>query len=122
MPIPARLVEIEKELEWLLNEYKPELTAIESLFFNTNVTTAMAVAEARGVAVLVSARRGLPVCDCTPLQVKMTVAGYGRATKEQVAHMTKLQIGGQKLTKLDDAIDAVAVAITGYYLHTTKIK
>lgn len=121
MPIPQRLVEIEREITWLIDKFKPQLVAVESLFFNTNVTTAMQVAEARGVVVLAAAKRHLPVQDCTPLQVKLNIVGYGRATKAQVAEMTKLQIGGQRLTKLDDAVDAVAVAITGYHLYGTKV-
>ncbi len=121
LSIPERLVLIEKDINQLLDNYKPELMAIETLIFNQNITTAMQVSEARGVISLVGAKRGIKIQDCTPLQVKMAVTGYGRADKAQVKQMIKLQLKLQDMHKLDDAIDALAIAITGYHLINTTV-
>lgn len=103
----------------LLEKHSPVLLAVETLVFNTNITTAMAVSQARGVVVLAGAKRSIPIQDCTPLQVKMAITGYGRADKAQVKQMVKLQLGLPDLKGLDDAIDAIAIAITGNQLSRT---
>jgi crossover junction endodeoxyribonuclease RuvC len=121
MPIPERLVEIEQELGQLLDDHKPQLVAVETLIFNRNITTAMQVAEARGVIVLSAAKRGILIQDCSPLQVKMSVCGYGRADKSQVKQMIKLQLGLQDMHKIDDAVDALAIGITGFHLMNTRV-
>jgi crossover junction endodeoxyribonuclease RuvC len=121
MPIPERLVLIERDVMDLLATHSPDAMAVETLIFNTNITTAMSVSEARGVITLCGAKQKLPIQNCTPLQVKMAVTGYGRADKAQVKQMIQLQFGLKEMHKLDDAVDALAIAITGYHLLTTKI-
>ena len=86
--------------------------SIEKLFFARNITTAISVAEARGVVILVAAQRDLPVFEYTPLQIKQTLTGYGRADKKQVQQMVKLHLGMKEVAKPDDAADALAAAIT----------
>lgn len=108
-----RLVRLEQDILNVCQEYKPGLMAIESLFFSKNVSTAMQVSEARGVLLLVAGKESIPVQDCTPMQVKMAMTGYGRADKNQIKHMVQLQFRGTDLHKLDDAVDAIAVALTG---------
>ncbi len=117
LALPTRLVLIERDMNALLSKYAAALLSVETLIFNTNITTAMAVSQARGVIVLTGARQNIPIQDCTPLQVKMSVTGYGRSDKSQVKHMVKLQLGLQELKGLDDAVDAIAIAITGYHLQ-----
>lgn len=121
MTMPERLVALEQDLGRFLDDQSPALLAVETLLFNQNVSTAMHVAEARGVIVLSGARRAIPIQDCAPSQVKMTVTGYGRADKAQVKQMIKLQLGLQTLPGLDDAIDAIGIAITGYHLHRSAL-
>jgi crossover junction endodeoxyribonuclease RuvC len=116
MPLPERLVCLEKDMAELLDTYKPTALAVETLIFNKNITTAMQVSEARGVIILAGAKRGLVIQNCSPLQVKMAVTGYGRAEKSQVKQMIKLQLKLGDMHKLDDAIDALAIGITGYHL------
>ena len=86
--------------------------SIEKLFFARNITTAISVAEARGVVILVAAQHDLPVFEYTPLQIKQTLTGYGRADKKQVQQMVKLHLHMDKVVKPDDAADALAAAIT----------
>lgn len=120
MPLNERLVELEKDLAELLDTHQPALLAVETLIFNKNITTAMQVSEARGVIVLSGAKRGITIQHCTPLQVKMAITGYGRADKSQVKQMIKLQFGLQEIHKLDDAVDALAIAVTGYHIYQNK--
>lgn len=121
MPLPERLVLIERDIDQLLGAHQPAALAIETLLFNKNITTAMQVSEARGVIVLAAARRKLKIQNCSPLQVKMAVTGYGRADKAQVKQMIKLQLRLQEMHKLDDAVDALAIAVTGYHLIKNNI-
>lgn len=108
---PLRLETIYAELTDLVAEFHPDCIAIEELFFNKNVSTALAVGHARGVAILAGAHAGLPIAEYTPLQVKMAVTGYGRASKEQVAYMIKMLLGLAETPKPDDVTDALAVCI-----------
>lgn len=110
-PIVERLPMLYDGLMDLLKEYKPQAVAIEELFFNKNVRTALAVGHARGVAILAAAHAGLPVAEYTPLQVKQAVVGYGRATKEQVQAMVKILLHMDHIPRPDDAADALAIAI-----------
>lgn len=119
MLLPERYVRLEQDMANLLDEHKPEAVAVETLIFNKNITTAMQVAEARGVIVLSAAKRGIVVQNCTPLQVKMTITGYGRADKKQMLEMVKRQLDLRSTHKLDDAIDALGIAMTGYHLILT---
>jgi len=108
---PDRLVKISDELEQIIDTYKPEAISIEELFFNTNTTTAINVAQARGVILVVGCQRGIPTYEYTPLQVKQAVVGYGRADKIQVQKMVKTILKVEQLPKLDDITDSMAIAI-----------
>jgi crossover junction endodeoxyribonuclease RuvC len=95
----------------LIDEYRPDVMAVEELFFNRNTTTAFTVGQARGVALLAASLRDMPVGEYTPLQVKQAVVGYGRAEKHQVQYMITKILGLAEVPKPDDAADALAVAI-----------
>jgi crossover junction endodeoxyribonuclease RuvC len=99
-------------ITFLIEEHKPEALGIEELFFNTNVTTAFTVGQARGVILLAAEQGGLPIGIYTPLQVKMAVTGYGRAEKKQVGDIVKLLLKLKTVPKPDDTADALAIAIT----------
>ena len=106
-----RLKKIYDELTEIINQVKPDVMAIEELFFNSNQKTAINVAQARGVLVLAAKNCGVPVFEYTPLQVKQSVVGYGRAEKGQVQQMTKAILNLEKVPKPDDTADALAIAI-----------
>ncbi len=106
-----RLCEIADDLEKIINQYQPDEIAIEDLFFFKNLKTAVKVAQARGVLILVSSRQKIPVFEYTPLQVKQALTGYGRADKNQVQLMVKNILKLEKIPKPDDAADALAVSI-----------
>ena len=110
-PIESRLLMIQRDLEAVIEKYKPEEMAVEELFFNTNITTAIAVAEARGVIICTAHRLGVKVNEYTPLQVKQAVVGYGKAEKQQVIAMVTSLLKLQKPPKPDDTADALAIAI-----------
>lgn len=107
-----RLVEIHEQIESLIKKYKPDVLAIEELFFNTNSKTAFVVGQARGVILLAAAKNKISVAIYTPLQVKMALTGYGRADKNQIGQMVKVILRLEKIPKIDDTSDALAVAIT----------
>jgi crossover junction endodeoxyribonuclease RuvC len=111
-PLPERLVEIFNGLNEIIDEAKPAVCSIEKLFFAQNITTAISVAEARGIVELVAQQKGLEIFEYTPLQIKQTLTGYGRAEKKQVQEMVKLHLGLKSIPKPDDAADALAAAIT----------
>lgn len=108
---PDRLLVIEESLEKLIGNFKPDVMAIEELFFSRNTTTAIGTAQARGVAVVTGARHKLPVFEYTPKQIKLAVTGYGLAEKSQVQEMVKTLLNLQKIPKPDDVADAIAVAL-----------
>lgn len=110
-PFDQRLLKIDREITDFYKRIKPEAMAIEKLFFNSNQKTAIDVAQARGVLVLNAIKAGIPVFEYTPLQVKMSVVGYGRAEKHQVMEMTRIMLGLERVPKPDDAADALAIAI-----------
>ena len=111
MPFNRRLQIIYDELDVIISKYKPDVMAIEKLFYNTNAKTVIDVAQARGVIVLAAQKHGLEIAEYTPLQVKQSVVGYGRAEKKQVQEMTKHILGLEKVPKPDDTADALAMAI-----------
>ena len=111
MQAEKRLLKIYTELETLIQEYHPSAMGIEQLFFNRNVTTAIPVGQARGVALLAAAKNDIPVVERTPLQVKQSVTGYGKATKEQVIYMVTKLLHLPAPPHPDDTADALAVAI-----------
>lgn len=107
----ARLKLIYQGVTELLQRFPVSHVAIEQLFFNTNVTTALSVGQARGVAILAVAKQGLEISEYTPLQVKQAVAGYGRADKLQVQRMVQSLLGLKDVIRPDDAADAAAICI-----------
>ena len=111
MDMPRRLSLIYDGLCDIIRRLRPVSVAVEELFFNTNVKTAIAVGHGRGVALLAACREGLPISEYTPLQVKQAVVGYGRAEKKQVMEMVRVFLNLDEIPKPDDAADALAVAI-----------
>lgn len=111
MDFPDRLKCIYEDLTYLFNKYSPDAMAIEKLFFNTNKKTAVDVAQARGVILLAARMNGAACFEYTPLQVKQSVVGYGRAEKKQVQEMTKQLLGLSAVPKPDDTADALALAL-----------
>ena len=118
-PLPERLQRIYEELTALIEDQQPTAVAVEELFFSKNVRTALSVVQARGVALLSAANAGLPIHEYTPLQVKQAIAGYGRATKDQVQRMVKMLLALDCVPQPDDAADAIAVAIC--HIHSAKL-
>lgn len=110
--LELRLETIYDDIKEIINTHKPDHCAVEQLFFAQNVTTAMAVSQARGVILLAIIKSGLDHSEYTPLQVKQAMTGYGRADKNQMQEMVKIMLGLKTVPKPDDAADALAVAIT----------
>ncbi len=109
---PKRLNKIEEDLETILSRYETiDVASIEDLYFNTNITTAIKVAQARGVIINTLARHNIDIYEYTPIQAKQAIAGYGRATKHQVMEMLKKLLKMEDMPKLDDTADALALAI-----------
>lgn len=111
LPHEKRIFSLAKELEKIISKYKPNIVAIESLFFAKNQKTAIKVAEARGMILHVAASNKIPVKEFTPLQIKMALTGYGKAEKRQVQNMVKAILKMHKMPKSDDEADAIACAI-----------
>jgi len=110
-PLELRLVQLYQELDQLIATWNPQVVVLEQLFFARNVTTALAVGQARGVVLLLCGQRGLPVVEYTPAQVKQAVGGYGRAGKRQMQEMVRLLLGLPEIPQPDDAADALALAL-----------
>jgi crossover junction endodeoxyribonuclease RuvC len=106
-----RLLEIFNDLSTLLEKLKPDCASVENLFFFKNQKTVIPVAEARGVILAVLQKYEIPTFSYTPMEVKQVLTGYGRAEKKEVEQMVKIALGTDKLPKLDDTIDAIAIAI-----------
>lgn len=120
-PLDERLEEIYDGLASIIAETKPEVMSIEKLFFARNVTTAISVAHARGVAMLAGKKAGLLLAEYTPLQIKQTLTGYGRADKKQMQEMVRLQLSLKEVPKPDDAADALAAAVTYAQMSRTEV-
>jgi len=103
---------IDSEIKKIIKKYKPSVLAIENLFFNNNQKTVMRVSEVRGIIINTSSSLGLLIREFTPLQVKVAVAGYGRASKKQIADMIPLLITMDNKKRVDDELDAIAVGLT----------
>ncbi|MBQ3353120.1 crossover junction endodeoxyribonuclease RuvC [Candidatus Saccharibacteria bacterium] len=116
-PLPSRLKELYDSLAEVFEETKPDLVAVEKLFFSKNITTGIAVAEARGIVLLVAEQKGLTVYEYSPNEIKKSLTGYGSATKAQMEEMARVHLGLEKKPKPDDAADALAVAITCSFLY-----
>ena len=120
LPPHQRLLKIYQQLQKLIDLHQPESGAVEKLFFQRNVKTAISVGQGRGVAMLALAEAGIPMMEYSPLEVKQAVVGYGRADKIQVQNMVKALLTLDELPSPDDAADALAVAIC--HIHSQKIK
>lgn len=107
-----RLAIIFEELSDIIAQTKPAEMAVEKLYFSQNVTTAMAVAQARGVAIVAGKQANLKISEYTPLQIKQALTGYGRADKKQMQEMVRVLLGLKVIPKPDDCADALACAIT----------
>lgn len=118
--MPARLDMLYTDLRQLLNQYQPAAVAIEQLFFARNVTTAISVGQARGVAILACEQQHIPIAEYTPLQVKQAVTGFGKAEKKQVQKMVQTILALKSVPEPDDAADALAIAIA--HSATLKLK
>ena len=115
---PLRLEKIFDDLTQIITEYKPDAISVEELFFNNNAKTAINVAQARGVILVVGRKMNIDTFEYTPLQIKQSVVGYGRADKIQVQKMVKAILNVDKLPKLDDTTDSMAAAIC--HAHSSK--
>ena len=110
-PLAARLLQISRDMEELIQSFQPDEMSIEELFFSKNITTGIAVAHGRGVILLACEDAGVKIFEYTPLQVKQSVVGYGRAEKSQVMDMVRRICGLKSVPRPDDAADAVALAL-----------
>ena len=120
LKIEERLLQIYGELTSIIKEYKPDVLAVEELFFNTNAKTAFIVGQARGVVLLAAAEKNLAIAIYTPLQVKMALTGYGRAEKNQIGQMVKVLLKLPSIPKPDDTADALAIALTHAFSYKTN--
>ncbi len=111
-PLADRLLDIYDSLNQIIDETNPDEMSIEKLYFNQNITTGITVAEARGVCILVARQHNLPIYEYTPLQIKQTMTGYGRAKKKAMQEAVREYLNMQEVVKPDDAADALAAAIT----------
>ncbi len=108
---PKRLLEIYNDMRTILEKFKPEIASVEKLFFFKNQKTVMPVSQARGVIVMALEQSGIEINEYTPIEIKQSLTGYGRADKDEVAKMVKLCLNNCKVPKLDDTVDAIAIAI-----------
>jgi len=111
MRLALRLKQINNDVTEIINTFKPDALAVEELFFNTNLKTAVSVAHGRAAVILAGEEFGIPMYEYTPLQVKKAVTGYGRATKNQVMEMVRRLLSMERAPKPDDAADALAIAV-----------
>lgn len=109
--MPDRLFQIYSNMKILLADHEPDVMVVEKLFFARNVTTAIAVGQARGVVLLSAAERNIPVREYTPSEVKQSIAGYGKADKSQIQEMVRIILALEHIPRPDDAADALAIAI-----------
>ena len=119
-PMPERLQRLYNEMTAVLHQHQPESVAVEQLFFGRNVTTAIMVGQARGVALLAAAQAGLQVYEYKPAEVKQALTGYGNADKRQMQEMVKLLLQLDHVPRPDDAADAVAIAVC--HLHSQRLR
>ncbi len=119
-PLPQRLQIIYRELTEIIQQWQPDASAIEELFFSKNAKTALAVGHGRGVAMLALANADLPIAEYKPLEIKQAIVGYGGADKKQMQHMVKLLLELVDIPRPDDAADGLAVAIC--HLHSARLR
>lgn len=120
MPFPLRLKQLYAELQRVISEHHPDESALEQLFFSKNAKTAIDVGQARGVAMLACIQFDLPIAEYKPGEIKLAVSGYGMADKAQMQQMVKILLGLRQAPRLDDAADALAVAICHAHSRTLK--
>jgi len=111
LPLATRLVQIERDIEELIDLFEPDEIAVEELFFTKNITTGIAVAHGRGVILCAAEKKGIPIYEYTPMQVKQAVVGYGLAEKRQVMDMVRRLLKLKAVPRPDDAADALAIAL-----------
>lgn len=121
VPMPERLNTLYTQLDSIIREYQPEEASIEELFFNNNAKTAIMVGEARGIALLACERNGVKISEYTPLQIKQSLVGFGRAEKKQVQQMVKMILNLKEVPKPDDTADAVAAAICHAHSRNSRV-
>lgn len=119
-PMPERLAQLYEGIREVVVEHHPDSSAVEELFFQKNVKTAISVGQGRGVAILALAQAGIPVAEYKPVQVKQAVVGFGGADKRQVQEMVRMLLDLEKIPKPDDAADALAVAIC--HVHSARMQ
>jgi crossover junction endodeoxyribonuclease RuvC len=119
LPMPNRLLEIYRQLKDIAFLHRPDAAAVEKLFFQTNVRTAITVGQGRGVAILALAEADIPVAEYTPLEIKQSVVGYGNADKNQVQQMIRALLNMKEIPRPDDAADALAVAVC--HIHSYRM-
>jgi crossover junction endodeoxyribonuclease RuvC len=122
METAQRLALIHRDLCAIIDKFKPTQMAVEELFFTKNITTGIRVAEARGVILMTGQERGLDLAEYTPMQVKQAVVGYGGAEKKQVQMMVKTILKLEKMPKLDDTADALAIAVCHAHTGCSRIR
>lgn len=122
LPLPARLLQIATDLEALIDQFRPNAMAVEKLYFGNNVTTGIGVAQARGVILMTAEKKGLPIFEYDPSQVKQAVVGYGKAEKRQVMDMTKRILNLKAVPRPDDAADALAIALCHARSSTSMLR
>ncbi len=121
LPLSRRLYQISTDMEALIGKLRPDVISIEELFFNTNITTGIAVAHGRGVILCAAEKCGIPLYEYTPGQVKLAVTGYGKAEKRQVMDMTRRLLHLKTVPRPDDAADALALALCHARSFTSRL-
>ena len=121
-PLEDRLLDIYDSLNQIIDETHPDEVSIEKLYFNQNITTGITVAEARGVCILVAKQHGIPISEYTPLQIKQTLTGYGRAKKKDMQEAVRVYLKMEQIVNPDDAADALAAAITHALMTRTAYR
>ena len=111
LPDSKRIKEIYDDLNFIIEKYKPKEASIEKLFFFKNQKTVMPVSQARGVILLALENAEIKIHEYTPIEIKQTLTGYGRASKDEVADYVKITLSGQEIPRLDDTVDSIAIAI-----------
>ncbi len=117
--MPERLCQISEQIDGIIKAYKPDVAAIEQIYYFKNAKTVITVAQSRGVIIMTAAKAGLDIAEYTPLQVKQSVVGYGKADKKQVQIMVQTLLKMEKLPRPDDAADALAIAIS--HIHSCRL-
>jgi len=120
MPMPQRLLQLYQELKAIILLHGPDSSAVEKLFFQRNVRTAISVGQGRGVVLMALAERGIGIGEYNPMEIKQAVAGYGGADKHQIQHMVRALLNLDEIPKPDDAADALAVAIC--HIHSAQMR